>query len=467
MDSLFNGTISNITRTHFKEWTIGPPVAQYPDLVAMGVMLIMTLVVALGAKCSSWFNSFFALLNVSILCFVIVVGFTYADISNWTSGFFPHGFSGVLSGAAVCFWAFSGFHILSCAVEEAHNPKRDIPIATVLALMTVMILYVGTTASLTIMTPYSEIDTSAPLPSAFAAKKLHWAQIIASLGPLCGLTTTLMSSMYSFVRISYKISEDGLLFSFLSRVNSYTRVPLWSILFCGTTMAAISLFFDLSELISFTVVLILMSYCLVCGGVIILRYLPQSDITPESALPSLGVQEGDNSTTGLVECTPTMDKTDAKCSHVLRHNMASSQQNCTARADASSDEDELLKMEHTDNDLDAVAECIHSEHVIDVSLAGHVRKAYRWMWPCNKLPQGRWPLLVVFILGMMTSIIAVIMVYHWSMLTQGTWWLVLLLTISMLIVVVTVATLYAYHQNIKGLTVKVSYFTPLRLQTEI
>ena len=261
VDSLFNGTISNFTKTHIAEWNIGTPIAEYPDIGAFIILIFMTVIIALGAKCTSWFNSLFTLVNIFVLGFVMIVGFLNANIDNWTSaehgGFLPFGVSGVLKGSAVCFWAFSGFEVLSCAVEEARDPERDLPIATIVSLSLVTVLYVGTTASLSIMTPYYEIDAAAPLPSAFAAKGLYWAKLVVSIGPLCGLTTNILAAVFSFVRVAYRISEDGLLFAFLSRVNQHTQVPVYSVLVCGAIMAVMSLVLDINELIGVGVIMLL------------------------------------------------------------------------------------------------------------------------------------------------------------------------------------------------------------------
>ena len=477
MDSLFNGTISNFTRSNLAEWNIGPPIAEYPDFVALALVVFMTLIVALGAKCASWFNTLFALVNVLILSFVIVVGFLYADLTNWTSaahgGFMPYGFSGVMKGSAVCFWAFSGFEILSCAVEEARNPKRDLPIATVISLLVVMVLYVGTTASLTIMTPYYDIETDAPLPSAFAAKGLYWAQLVVSIGPLCGLTTTLMSSLYSFVRIAYKISEDGLLFEFLSHVNNCSQVPVYSVLVCGTLMSIVALSLDLSELISFAVIMILLSYCLVCGGVIILRYQPQETRTTSSSTTSTysinddsasqsdhlnTTQEpahGDcdevfNSLDPENDTTDLIDKQTLNGGHVENIH---SNNNVTHRNMPKNDRNDNItgseKLVRALEDFDGVS-------IRDLENGGDVKNGCTWLWPCNKLSPGRWPCVSIFIMAALALVAAVVMVYYGDTLLHGDWWAIILFTVSLVMIPLILATIYAHHQNLKGLTVKVS-----------
>ena len=281
LDFLFSNSISNFTSERVTRWNIGEPIAEYPDFTAGAVILVVTMVLALGAQCSSKFNGFFACLNIGVLLFCIIVGFAYTDIDNWTSpstgGFLPFGWQGVMAGAGACFWAFSGFEIIAVSVEEAKNPKRAIPIAMTTALTLVTVLYTCTAASLTLMTSYTKLDAEAPLPSAFASRGLEWAKYIVAIGPLCGLTTTLFSSIFSFVRITYAMAQDGLLFPMCSRVNGCSQVPVTATFIGGLGMAIFAVFFDLKNIISFGVLLSLFQYILVDACVIILRYHPNED----------------------------------------------------------------------------------------------------------------------------------------------------------------------------------------------
>ena len=252
-------------------------------------MFTTTIVVALGANCSAKFNGIFAVLNVCVLLFATVVGFIYADTSNWTSpkhgGFLPYGWSGVLAGATPCFWAFSGFEIIAVSAEEARDPRKSILRALLGSLAIVTLLYVGTASALTLVTNYTDIDAEAPLPSAFQARGLTWARYILSVGPLCGLTTTLLSSQFTLVRIVYAIANDGLLFPVFARVNSCTKVPLAAV-FVGGAMTCVCAFcLDLRDLLGIAVVLNLLQYILVSASVILLRYQQQQPSKPAEQYP--------------------------------------------------------------------------------------------------------------------------------------------------------------------------------------
>lgn len=94
----------------------------------------------MGVKCSAVINSFLTGINLAVILLVIVVGFYFGKFSNWTTregGFLPFGLSGVMSGAATCFYAYVGFDCIATSGEEAQEPAKSIPIATILAMSVV------------------------------------------------------------------------------------------------------------------------------------------------------------------------------------------------------------------------------------------------------------------------------------------------------------------------------------------
>ncbi|XP_042219105.1 cationic amino acid transporter 4-like isoform X2 [Homarus americanus] len=277
VDSLFDGALSNATMTHIGVLHAGL-LAPYPDFLAFAVTLAYCGFLTMGVKGSAYFNSVFTLINLCVMAFVIVVGMTYADIANWSAGdgFMAYGVSGVISGAATCFYAFVGFDSIATAGEEAKNPARSIPRATLVSMSVVTVGYVLVGGTLTLMVPYYNLNPAAALPDAFAVHGANWAKYVVSVGALCGMTTTLFGSLFSLPRCVYAMAVDGLLFSWLARVSDKTKVPIITLMLCGFFSALIALLFDIEKLVEFMSIGTLMAYTIVSASVIILRYQPAS-----------------------------------------------------------------------------------------------------------------------------------------------------------------------------------------------
>lgn len=130
IDSLLGDRIKNFTiSTIGKIRTYG--ISVHPDLLAVLIIFIITIVQIAGMKKTSWCMKLTAGLTLFVALFVVGVGACYAESKNWTDNFMPYGFSGVMKGAATCFYAYSGFEVIATTGEEALNPSRAIPIAII------------------------------------------------------------------------------------------------------------------------------------------------------------------------------------------------------------------------------------------------------------------------------------------------------------------------------------------------
>ncbi|XP_043511335.1 cationic amino acid transporter 4 [Frieseomelitta varia] len=282
VDSLAGGSISNYTRRIMHGYTMAEPLGTIPDFLAAGLCLAYAMLLALGVKCSATVNSFLTTINLGVMGLVIGLGIYYAKFSNWSCDFMPFGFSGVLTGAATCFYAFVGFDSIATSGEEARDPGYSIPRATLFSMAIVTIGYMMVGAALTLVVPYWEINPTAALPEAFSSRGVPWAKYVISVGALCGMTTTLFGSLFSLPRTMYAMANDGLLFGFLGHVNERTQVPVLNLAISGSVSALIALLFDLQHLVEFMSIGTFLAYTIVSASVIILRYRPEKNTPPPS-----------------------------------------------------------------------------------------------------------------------------------------------------------------------------------------
>ncbi|XP_059468665.1 probable cationic amino acid transporter [Neocloeon triangulifer] len=282
-DALANGAISSAIGN-----SIGTIFGRPPDFLAFIITLVMMVIMAAGVKKSLIFNNILNVINLAVWVFIMTAGLFYVDSKNWTEhkGFLPYGWSGVLTGAATCFYAFIGFDIIATTGEEATNPKKSIPYAIVTSLVIILAAYVTSSMMLTLIVPYDEVDQESALVEMFGQVGAYKCKVVVAIGALAGLTVSMFGSMFPMPRIVYAMAKDGLIFRDLSRVLPFTGTPVLATLCSGLAASVAALVIQLEVLVEMMSIGTLLAYTLVSTCVLILRYQPHTtnliDLLPEA-----------------------------------------------------------------------------------------------------------------------------------------------------------------------------------------
>ncbi|XP_045108342.1 cationic amino acid transporter 3-like isoform X4 [Portunus trituberculatus] len=275
-------------------------ISSYPDFLSFGLALVLSVALALGVKESSRMNNVFTSINIIVILFVIIAVGTQGDSFNWkipsdeidsqcnttenedegkskwwgTGGFAPYGFSGIMEGAATCFFGFVGFDIIATTGEEAINPSRTIPLSIGISLFIIFLSYFGVSAVITLAFPYCVLDPDAPLVVIFDENHIGWeaAKIFVSAGAVFGFSASLFGAMFPLPRIIYAMASDGLVFRFLAQISKKFQTPTIATALSGIFAGGMAMFFELSSLVDMMSIGTLMAYTIVALCVLLLRY---------------------------------------------------------------------------------------------------------------------------------------------------------------------------------------------------
>jgi APA family basic amino acid/polyamine antiporter len=249
-----------------------PVIAGHPialNLPAVLIVAAVTILLIYGIRESARTNTAIVVTKVAVVVFVIAFGAFMVRPTNWHP-FLPNGVGGMMSGAAIVFFAFIGFDAVSTTAEETKNPQRDMPIGIIASLIICTLLYVLMAAVITGMRKYTiYLGDSAAVATAFAGRP--WAQALISAGALAGLTSVILVFQLGQPRIFMAMARDGLLPPYFARVHQRFRTPYITTIWTGVAVGAVAMLTDIGSLADLTNIGTLFAFILVCLGVIILR----------------------------------------------------------------------------------------------------------------------------------------------------------------------------------------------------
>ena len=248
-----------------------PGVTTWINLPALCIMLVLTAMLSWGVRESARLNNIMVAIKVGVVLLFIAVGSRHVQPANWQP-ILPYGYNGMLSAAALVFFAFIGFDAVTSAAEEVKRPERDLPIGIIGSLAACTFLYVIVSAIMTGIVPYKQfLGVDHPVTLALQYAGENWVAAFVDLGAILGMTTVILVMAYGQTRVIYAMSRDGLLPKRLSTVHPRFHTPFFATWLVGIVFGLIAAVVPLNILTELINIGTLAAFSLVAIAVIILR----------------------------------------------------------------------------------------------------------------------------------------------------------------------------------------------------
>jgi basic amino acid/polyamine antiporter, APA family len=242
------------------------------NVPAVFIVLAVAALLISGVRKSTRTNTIMVFVKTGILILFIALAFTAFNSDN-LSPFMHGGFDGVVSAAALIFFAYIGFDAISTSGEETKNPQRDLPIAILASLGIATVLYCLVAVAATGALPFDQLAGSdAPLAKVLdEGAGLSWGATVISVGALIAITSVVLTILYGQTRIMFAMSRDGLVPRGLSVVSERTGTPVALTAIFAVLIAVIAAFVPLKEIAELVNIGTLFAFFVVNVAVIWLR----------------------------------------------------------------------------------------------------------------------------------------------------------------------------------------------------
>jgi APA family basic amino acid/polyamine antiporter len=271
------------------QWTLSPfetatladgtTVHGIANLPAVLIIVLISALLIRGIKESASVNAVIVVIKVAVVLAVVGTGVFYIKMQNYvpfipenTGTFGEYGWSGILRGAGVIFFAYIGFDAVSTAAQETKDPQRDMPIGILGSLLICTVLYIAFGFVLTGLVNYKDLHNDAhPVVTAIDQTPFHWLKTAVTLGVIGGFTTVMLVMLLGQSRVFYAMSRDGFLPKAFSSLHPEWKTPWISNLVFMAATGLLGGLVPIRVLGHMTSIGTLLAFIIVCAGVMILR----------------------------------------------------------------------------------------------------------------------------------------------------------------------------------------------------
>jgi APA family basic amino acid/polyamine antiporter len=256
----------------------GSTVTALFNLPAVLIVVLVTALLVKGIKESARVNDVIVYVKVAVVILFILFAWKGIQGSNWEPFIPPNtghrenfGFTGIVAGAGIVFFAYIGFDAVSTAAQEAKNPQRDMPIGIIASLLICTVLYIIVSAIATGVVHYSQLDVPDPIAKVAAAAGLGWMTRVIELGAIAGLSSVILVQLLGQARVFWAMANDGLLPPIVNRIHPKFRTPWITQILLGVLVAIPAGFLSVREAASLVSIGTLLAFVIVCSAIMVLR----------------------------------------------------------------------------------------------------------------------------------------------------------------------------------------------------
>jgi len=259
-------------------FTIPESLSQAPEqggilnVPAIVLIVLCALLLIRGASESAKVNAVMVLIKVGVLALFVVLGVQGWDSDN-LSDFAPFGTNGITSAAGIIFFSYIGLDAVSTAGEEVRDPRRNLPLAIIFALITVTAIYVAVATVGVAAQPREDfVDQEAGLSAILeTVTGSTWPATVLAAGAVISIFSVTLVVIYGQTRILFAMGRDGMVPPIFHRLNPRTLTPVPATIVVAVVISLLAGLLPINFLAEMTSIGTLVAFLVVSIGVIVLR----------------------------------------------------------------------------------------------------------------------------------------------------------------------------------------------------